>query len=197
VTAYLLEEAYELVSAIDAGDMAAIGEELGDLLFQVLFIAQLFEEQSDCDLAAVAERNRAKMMGRHPHVFGDETLASAGAVKKRWSEIKAAEKKAQGRSGQADDLPAKLPALLKACRYFDRLPQKPRPKETLDQAILALRAVAAALPEGDCASAETDPMAAQAAGDALLQVVHTIVRLNRHPEALLNQALERQLSTPP
>jgi tetrapyrrole methylase family protein/MazG family protein len=199
VTTYLLEEAYELASAIDTGELNAIGEELGDVLFQVLFMAHLYEERGDLDLAGVAARNRVKMIRRHPHIFGDETLATAGAVKQRWSEIKAAEKQAAGRRGDHDslDLPAKLPALLKACRYFDRLPRKPHPREPLFQAIEALQAAAAALPASDGAAAAAEGAATQAAGDALLQIVHAILRMNHHPETLLNQALLRRLTKKP
>jgi tetrapyrrole methylase family protein/MazG family protein len=198
VITYLLEEAYELASAIDTGELGAIGEELGDVLFQVLFMAQLYEERGDLDLAGIAARNRTKMIRRHPHIFGEERLDTAGAVKQRWSEIKAAEKKAAGSSDAPDslDLPAKLPALLKACRYFDRLPQKPHPREPLYQAIEALKAAAATLPaaDGDSATMVDDGAAAQAAGDALLQIVQAILRMNRHPETLLNQAFIRRLA---
>jgi uncharacterized protein YabN with tetrapyrrole methylase and pyrophosphatase domain len=192
VTPYLVEEAYELVSAIDAGDIPAVGEELGDVLFQVLFVAQLFEERGDLDLSEVAAHNRVKMMRRHPHVFGDETIATAGDVKLRWAEIKAAEKKAQGQGGEASDLPAKLPAILKACRHFDRMPRKPRCSEPLAQAASALRRLEAQIPADD-SSPPADPLSVQAAGDALLHLVHAIRRMNQHPETLLNQALQRQL----
>jgi hypothetical protein len=156
----------------------------------------LYEEQGDLDLAGVAARNRTKMIRRHPHIFGDETLATAGAVKQRWSEIKAAEKKAVGKQADHDglDLPAKLPALLKACRYLDRLPRKPPPGEPLYQAIEALQAAAAALPADDGAM---NGAAAQAAGRALLYIVHAILQMNHHPETLLNQALSIQLAKKP
>lgn len=192
VTHYLLEEVYEFISAVEDGNLDAIGEELGDVLFQVLFIAHMYEEGGDFDLAAVADMNRTKMTRRHPHVFGDEALTSAGEVKQRWAEIKAAEKPPAAAGGDtAPDLPVKLPALLKACRYFDRLPRKPNAKEALTQAQTALQAVGAQIDQG--ASLEAAALARDA-GDALLHLVHTVQRLDLHPESLLNQALKRQLS---
>ena len=195
VTIYLLEEVYEFISAVDTGDVGAISEELGDVLFQVLFLSHLYEERGVFDLAGVVDDNRAKMTRRHPHVFGDETLTNTGDVKQRWAEIKAAEKKKAVPSDGAPDLPARLPAMLKACRYFDRLPHKPRARATLSQAMAALNAVEAGMndgpAEGPLSSAATT---AQAAGDALLYLVYTVRRLNLHPETLLNQALRKQLS---
>lgn len=192
VTIYLLEEVYEFISAVEAGDLDAIREELGDVLFQVLFIAHLYEEPGEFDLAGVADMNRAKMTHRHPHVFGDEVLTSSGDVKQRWAEIKAAEKPPAPPGGDTGpDLPSRLPALLKACRYFDRLPRKPHAKVALTQTQAALHAVGAKLEDG---SSLDQGALARNAGDALLHLVHTVQRLNLHPETLLNQALQRQLS---
>jgi tetrapyrrole methylase family protein/MazG family protein len=190
VTTYLLEESYELASAIHAGDMAAIAEELGDVLFQVIFIASLFEERGELALAEVAAQTRDKMVRRHPHVFGGETLATAGDVKLRWAEIKAAEKEANGQTDDLVDLPSKLPALLKACRYFERLPGKPHPTAVLARVAEALATLEAALPADAMVTAPVDDAAAQAAADALLYLVHAIVRMHLHPETLLNQALQ-------
>jgi tetrapyrrole methylase family protein / MazG family protein len=190
VTPYLLEEAYELTSAIDSGDIAAIAEELGDVLFQVLFMVHLFEERGALSLAGVAAQTRTKMIRRHPHVFGNETITTAGDVKLRWAELKAAEKKINGQTADKTDLPAKLPAILKACRYFDRLPDKPHPKKTLARASQALNKLETTMP-AEAVSAPEDNEAVQAAADALLYLVHTIVRMQQHPEMLLNRALQR------
>jgi uncharacterized protein YabN with tetrapyrrole methylase and pyrophosphatase domain len=189
VAPYLLEESYELASAIHSGDTAAVAEELGDVLFQVIFIASLFEERGELALAEVAAQTRDKMVRRHPHVFGEETLATAGDVKQRWAEIKAAEKGANGQTDDLADLPSKLPPLLKACRYFERLPGKPHPRAVLARVVEALDKLEAALPAG-ALSAPADDAAAQAAADALLHLVHAIVRMHLHPETLLTQALQ-------
>jgi MazG family protein len=192
VMTYLIEEAYELASAIESGDIAAIGEELGDLFFQVVFMAHIFEERGELELSEVVAQNRAKMIRRHPHVFGDETITTAGDVKLRWTEIKAAEKKANRQTKDLPDLPAKLPPLLKACRYYDRLPRKPHPRATLARTREALHKLEAALPAED-GSAPADDEAVQAAADSLLHLVHTIVRMHQHPETLLNRALQTLL----
>jgi MazG family protein len=195
VTTYLLEEAYELASAIDTGDTTAIAEELGDVLFQVIFIAHLFEERGELDLSGVAAQIREKMVRRHPHVFGDERIATAGDVKLRWAEIKATEKQNNGQTADRHDLPAKLPALLKACRYFDRLHRKPHPREIFAKAAAALSKLEETLPN-EAASVPVHDEAVQAAADALLHLVHMIVRLHQHPETLLNQALQGLVNSP-
>jgi len=108
--AYLLEEAHEVAAAIDAGAPAAISEELGDLLFQVVFVSRLVEEEGGPGLAAVIEGIHAKLVERHPHVFGAERLADAAAVRSAWEKGKA-----KRRSGSVlEGLPTSLPALTAA-----------------------------------------------------------------------------------
>ena len=85
---YLIEEIYELVDAIAAEDTAAILEELGDVLFQVIFVAYLYEQERRFTLQQVLERIIGKMIHRHPHVFGSEKVDSAGEVKEQWRRIK-------------------------------------------------------------------------------------------------------------
>ena len=84
IRAYLLEEAHETAAAIDAGDWSELAEELGDLLFQVAFIGRLAEEAGAFSLSQVVNRVHHKMVARHPHVFGDESLADAQAVRQAW-----------------------------------------------------------------------------------------------------------------
>jgi len=117
---YLIEESYEAVDAIDRGDRPGLAEELGDLLLQVVFLARLGKEEKAFDAGDVVEGIAAKLVRRHPHVFGDESAASSGEVLKRWEEIKKEEKIAAGAG--ADDpsvlagIPRSLPALVKAQR---------------------------------------------------------------------------------
>lgn len=117
---FLIEECYEVVDAIDRGELPALCEELGDLLFQVVFLARLAEEDRAFSAADVVEGIAAKMVRRHPHVFGEETAASAAEVLVRWEEIKRREKASAGRP-EADHsvlagIPPALPALVKAQR---------------------------------------------------------------------------------
>lgn len=117
--AYLLEEAYEATEAIESGSTEEVRGELGDLLFQVVFQAQLFAEAGGFDLAEVIEEVRAKMVRRHPHVFGDAEAKDAGEVKQRWSEIKRRERQ-DSPQGLLDSVPLGAPALLRAQRLGSR-----------------------------------------------------------------------------
>lgn len=92
---YLLEESYEVIDATHAGDTVAIKEELGDVLLQVVFAAQIYAEQGDFDLGDVIYTLMDKLIRRHRHVFEGETLADEEALKQRWDEIKAQEKQNQ------------------------------------------------------------------------------------------------------
>lgn len=121
---FVLEEAYEVVEAIDEGDAAHLREELGDLLFQVVFHARIGREQGDFDFDAVADGITEKLIRRHPHVFGEGDRASdAEDAYKRWEQIKAEERKdandGQPRSAIAG-VPSALPALLKAQRTQEK-----------------------------------------------------------------------------
>ena len=111
IVPYTIEEAYEVADAVGQGDMAALCEELGDLLLQVVFHAQMASEAGSFDLADVARGITDKMERRHPHVFGDVHTADAAAVVANWEAIKAAEKP---RSGALAGIALALPALMRA-----------------------------------------------------------------------------------
>jgi tetrapyrrole methylase family protein/MazG family protein len=118
LTAYLIEEMYELVEAITADDTDAICEELGDVLFQILFLATLYQEQRRFALAEALDRIRQKMIRRHPHVFGSEKVDSADQVKQRWRQIK---KRENGNSQSLlATIPTGMPALMRAYRISER-----------------------------------------------------------------------------
>ncbi len=113
---YLLEEAYEVFDAIDQGDWPGLAEELGDLMLQAVFFAQMASEEGkfriDDSLDAISE----KLIRRHPHVFGEGAAKTSDDVKRRWDEIKADEKKEKGKApqGRLDSVPRTLPALVEA-----------------------------------------------------------------------------------
>jgi len=115
---YLIEECYEVAEAIDLRDARALCEELGDLLFQIVFLARLGKEDGGFDARDVVSGIARKMIRRHPHVFGDETAESAEEVLRNWEAIKRREKPdSETRSGSVlDGIPRALPALLKAQR---------------------------------------------------------------------------------
>lgn len=93
LSAYLLEECGELAEAIASGDAEAVREESGDLLFILLFLIRLYEEEGFFDLAGVCAEVHAKMVRRHPHVFADAPLGDEESLRRQWAAIKAAEKK--------------------------------------------------------------------------------------------------------
>ena len=115
---YLIEESWELVDAIEAGDDAEQLEELGDVLYQVLFHADIAAEAGRFTIEDIAEHMTAKMVGRHPHVFGDVVAETADAVVANWETYKAAEK--PGRTSVLDGIPQRMPALLLAAKLVGR-----------------------------------------------------------------------------
>lgn len=118
---YLLEEAHEALEALRERDLASLEGELGDLLFQIVFLARLGREAGAFDLASVARRIEAKLVSRHPHVFGDAVVADAGAVKAQWEDLKAKERAAAGaEASPLASVPRALPALLRAVRLTGR-----------------------------------------------------------------------------
>jgi MazG family protein len=117
---YLIEEVYELVDAIESKSPEDVCEELGDVLFQILFMAHLYQKSGHFDLQDVARRNTEKMIRRHPHVFGQETAATSEEVRRRWHTIKMTEKNHTGNAGLLDSVPSGLPALIRAYRISER-----------------------------------------------------------------------------
>ena len=118
---YVLEETYEVLEAIDAGDSREHCEELGDLLLQIVFQAQLAKEEGRFDFADVAQAISNKLVSRHPHVFGDADVKDAEGVLRQWAALEREEKKAKGRGESVlEGVPKEMPALARA----DRLTEK-------------------------------------------------------------------------
>lgn len=117
---YLIEEAFELVDAIESGHSESILEELGDVLFHIAFIAKMFEERGEFNLNQVARTITAKMKRRHPHVFGGQQVRNSEEVVQNWHQIKLDERKKKPPQSRLDTVPVKLPALIRAYRILDR-----------------------------------------------------------------------------
>src|SRR5215469_9651266 len=120
---YLLEETYEVMDAIDARDYEGLAEELGDLLLQPVFLAQMASEEGRFDIAESLEAINSKLVRRHPHVFADGDAKTADDVTRRWDEIKAAEREEQGKAkpdGLLGGVPRSLPALVEARQIASR-----------------------------------------------------------------------------
>jgi MazG family protein len=118
---YLLEEAYEVLDALEKGSAGDVCQELGDLLFQIIFLASLASDRGEFDLIDVIETITTKMINRHPHVFGSTHVDSPEEVSNNWEVIKRAEKGAQKSfSSLLMEVPLNLPALLRAHRLSHR-----------------------------------------------------------------------------
>jgi tetrapyrrole methylase family protein / MazG family protein len=121
---YLLEEAYEAVSALEDGDVDGFREELGDLLLIIIMLSQIASEDGDFAFAEVVQGIHRKIVSRHPHVFGEVLVDGTAGVLRNWENLKDAERKAKGKDetpkGILDNLPKVLPALIQAQEYQDR-----------------------------------------------------------------------------
>ena len=117
---FLIEEAYEVIEAIDEKSPEKMKEELGDLLLQVVFHAQLAKERKEFDMEDILETLEEKLIRRHPHVFGDASYEDAKEVLVQWEKIKKEEKANSKRESMLDSVPKELPALLRAHRLQDK-----------------------------------------------------------------------------
>ncbi len=120
IAPHTIEEAYEVVEAIEAGDMAALKDELGDLLFQVVFYAQLAHEDGSFDFDDVAGAITEKMIRRHPHVFADTEVGTAEAQTLAWEEQKERERRSKGYTGALAGVSVALPAVSRALKLQNR-----------------------------------------------------------------------------
>lgn len=120
---FIVEEAYEVIGAIDAKSHEMLKEELGDLLFQIIFMCQLAGEKGDFGIEDVMAASAGKMIRRHPHVFGKTKAKTSKDVLKHWARIKQEEKKHKKTTGYLSDIPEHLPALLKAHKVTKKASQ--------------------------------------------------------------------------
>jgi uncharacterized protein YabN with tetrapyrrole methylase and pyrophosphatase domain len=176
IVPHTVEEAYELADAASRDDTEAMVDELGDVLFQVLFLSLLLEERGEGDLAAVAESCAAKLIRRHPHVYGDRELETAGQVLEQWEEIKR-EVEGGGEREPLEGLPENLPALLYARKALRRLEPGASSGE--------------GKPGGPAADPAERDEAERLVGDLLLEAVAASRRLGVDPELALRQATRR------
>lgn len=187
----LIEEAYEVLDALDASDPKDLKEELGDLLFQVIFHAQIGKEKGEFDLADIIDRLHEKMIRRHPHVFGNSNLKTAEDVLKNWEDIKANEKGVQSSSAPAseksllDGVPSKLPALHEAYQMTAKAARVGFDWPRLDDILEKLQEEAAELEEAY--RAHDSGRAAQEVGDLLFVAVNVARFLGIDPETALRR----------
>ena len=194
IAPHTVEEAYEVADAAVAGSAKELHGELGDLLFQVYFLSLLLEERGQGDLESVARDVHAKLVRRHPHVFGDGDAQTPGRVRERWEELKT---ELEGREGIFHDVPSALPALLQARKVQRRAatvgydwPDLAGPLEKLREELAELDdAIAAA----GVPAPETEPDAAvfHEVGDLLFTAVNLARRMNVDPELALRATTRR------
>lgn len=168
---YLLEETHELLEAIDRNDPTLVKEELGDLLFQLIFINQLFEEQGHFTLSEVIGAITHKMIERHPHVFGDEVVNSEAEQKRRWNQIKAQEKtEPKSVADLLGNVPKSLPGLRRAQRVSERAAHNGFEWQDTNQALAKLQEEVSELHEAIAHG--TPEQIAEELGDALFMLVN-------------------------
>jgi ATP diphosphatase len=187
IAPYTLEEAYEVVDAIARGNLADLKDELGDLLLQVVFHARMAEEQGAFDFGDVVQAITEKLVRRHPHVFGDDTLRTAQAVEGLWERIKAEEKAANktGESGALAGVPVALPALSRALKLQGKASKVGFDWNDPRAVLRKIREEADEI-EAELVRAET-PKAASEVGDLLFAVVNLARHLQADPETVLRQ----------
>ena len=190
IAPYTIEEAYEVADAIERNDLEDLKDELGDLLFQVVFHARMAEEAGAFAFGDVARAICDKLLRRHPHVFADASVADSAEQTKRWEELKRAERgSASPGAGVLDDVPVGLPALTRAVKLGKRAatvgfdwPDVAGVRVKVDEELAELDAAAA--------SGDRDDIAAEM-GDLLFSVANWCRHLQLDPETCLRSANAR------
>lgn len=175
----LLEETYEVIEALDAGDMAALPDELGDLLLQVILHSEMARQAGNFDLGDVLTHITSKLIRRHPHVFGNVEVTETGEVLQRWEAIKARElaEKGRARNSALDGIPPALPALASTQKLMKKAARVGFEWPNMDGAWAKFREEIAELEEA--CQAGNDPQAQQAIAEELGDVFFTLVNIAR------------------
>lgn len=188
----LIEEAYEVLDALDSEDPIELKEELGDLLFQVVFHARIAQERGEFDMADVINRSHEKMVRRHPHIFGNANLNTSEDVLKNWEDIKAAEKGIQSASNPEsersllDGIPSKLPALHRAYQMTAKASRVGFDWPHLEDILTKMHEEASELVEA--LSRQDADKIADEVGDLLFVVVNVARFLGIDPETALSRS---------
>ncbi|MDB5440984.1 MAG: nucleoside triphosphate pyrophosphohydrolase [Caulobacteraceae bacterium] len=185
IAPYAIEEAYEVVDAIERGSLSDLKEELGDLLLQVVFHSRMAQEAGAFDFADVAASISDKLHRRHPHVFGETGYADRAEQSAGWEAIKASERAAKAKGGVLDDVPLALPALTRAAKLTKRAARVgfdwPSTAEVLDK----LKEETAEL-EAEIEAGELDKARGEL-GDVLFVIANLARKLDVEPEEALRE----------
>jgi tetrapyrrole methylase family protein/MazG family protein len=186
---YLIEEAYEVLDALDNRDDGDFRDELGDLLLQVVFHAQIATEEQRFDIDDVARAINDKLVRRHPHVFGNTRADTADEVLTNWEKIKREEKGGKSRKSVLDGLPAGMPALLHAYRIQEKVARVNFDWDDVQAVLLKvgeeIDEVSKALEQGDKKKIEEEM------GDLLFSMVNLSRHLNVPPEDALRRSNDK------
>jgi len=189
IAPYTIEEAYEVADAIARRDWEGLKGELGDLLFQAVYHAQMAEEAGHFALDDVVRAISDKMIARHPHVFGDTSVESAEAQTHAWEAMKARERAARAQSGVLDDVPLALPALIRALKLQNRAARVgfdwPRIGQVMDKIVEEARELTEARAELSQAAVTEEY------GDLLFVMANLARHLQIEPEAALRAANDK------
>lgn len=189
LTKFLIEETYEVISAIDNNNMPHLCEELGDLLLQIVFHAQMASERGDFTIEDVSKEISEKLIRRHPHVFADTKVKDASEVVKNWNKIKAQEKSNKTQESLLSSVPGQLPALMQAYKLSKRAGRVgfdwKEPKEVLPKIEEELNELKEAVQKKDPAEIEHE------FGDILFALTNLARHLNIDAEESLRQSNNR------
>jgi len=190
---FLLEETYEALEAIDAGSMDDVREELGDLLFEVVFLAQVCEEDGAFSVADAIDTVAAKLVRRHPHVFGEAgKLRSADEVLDRWQELKRDERARAGAASKSvlQGVPKTLPGLLRAYEYGSRAATTGFDWEQAADVVAKIREEVDEI--GEALGPSPDPVRVEEEiGDLLFAIANLSRKLGVEPEGALRRANDK------
>lgn len=191
---YLIEEIFELVEAIESGNHDDVCDELGDVLFHILFLASLFRGMGVFDIKDIVNLNTEKMIRRHPHVFSSDKVDSTDEVRARWHEIKMQEKSHGPEGSILDSIPKRLPALMRAYRISERAAQTGFDWSDISGVMQKVEEewseLQAAL-KGENQDPKDQDILALEFGDVLFTLVNVARFANIHPETALRSSTKK------
>jgi tetrapyrrole methylase family protein/MazG family protein len=189
---YLIEETYELLEVIDLNDKQRMCEELGDVLLQVVFHAQIASENGDFNIRDVIDGVCDKLIYRHPHVFGDVNAETSSEVLKNWEELKKKEKGQSNQTSVLKDVPSNLPALMRSYKVQQKAAQVGFDWDNTDDVFAKIREEIDELEEA-CRKKDTSNIEEEY-GDVLFSLVNLSRFVKVHPELTLTQSTNKFIS---
>lgn len=191
MSVYLVEEIYELLEAIESGNTDDICEELGDVLFHILFIAKLFQEMGSFNIEDAASVNKEKMIRRHPHVFGDSKVSRPDDLRKQWHRIKMNEKTHSENKSILDSIPSGLPALRRAYRISERAARVGFDWDNISDVMQKVEEECSELKTELNESSENQENLAIEIGDVIFTLVNVARFARIHPENALTDSIKK------